>query len=57
MEALKIIAESWPIAIMVIGLAAAYVIRRSLKQVMDHSAKMDEYRAGTAAVVRQRTDD
>ena len=57
MEALKIIAESWPIAIMVIGLAAAYVIRRSLKQVMDHSAKMDEYRAGTAVVVRQRTDD
>lgn len=54
MEALRIIAGSWPIACMVVGLAAAVVVRRTLKQAMDNSQALALDRAsGNRAVVVQ----
>lgn len=54
MEALKIIAESWPIAAMVIGVSAAYVVRRSLRQRMQigHQERLDRAQGNQAVVVR-----
>lgn len=54
MEILTIIASSWPIATMVVAIAAAIVVRRSLKQSMDLTDKMNEYNINKAVVVRQR---
>ena len=56
LEFLRIIAGSWPIAAMVIGIAAAIVIRRTFKQMMDATEKQNEYRASNAVVVKQRED-
>lgn len=53
-EVLQIIAGSWPIALMVIGLAAAIVINRRLKQSMDDSQAVRDLQASQALVVRQR---
>lgn len=56
MEALKIVADSWPIAFMVLGLAAAYVIRQSLHQSIDaaHTETMDRAKGNQAVVVSER---
>lgn len=52
MEALQIVAGSWPIACMVVGLSAAVVIRRTLKQAMDNSQALALDRAnGSKSVV------
>lgn len=56
-EVLSIIASSWPITIMVVAIAAAIVVRRSLKQAMDNSDKMNEYHTKQAIVVRQRQSE
>lgn len=57
MQALQIIAGSWPIAIMVIGIATAVVVNRRLKQAMDDSQAVRDLRANQAVVVRNRDDD
>lgn len=59
MHALEIIAQSWPIAVMVVGVASAIVVRRSLKQVMDNdrAEKLDRAQGNKAVVVRSREDD
>lgn len=54
MEALRIIAASWPIAATVIGIGFAIVIRRCFKQAMDNTEKMNEYRAGSAVAVQSQ---
>jgi len=56
LEYLKVIAESWPIAVMVIGISAAIVIRRSLRQAMNNSAEIQELRASSALVVRNKDE-
>lgn len=56
-EVLQIIATSWPIAVMVIGLAAAITVRRSLKQSMDNSNEIQNIRASQSVVVRDRHSD
>lgn len=58
MEALKIVAESWPIAAMVIGLSGAYVVRRTIRQSMEigHAERMDRAQGNQAVVVRNRED-
>lgn len=53
-EGLRIVAESYPIAIMVVGIAASIVVRRSLKQSME--IRDSQYRASNAVVIRERTD-
>lgn len=59
MEALKIIAASWPIAAMVIalcGIAAGWsTIRRSMK--FSRDAQLDRAQGNQAVVVRGREDD
>ena len=56
LEYLKVIAESWPIAVMVIGVSAAIVVRRSLRQAMNNSAEIQELRASSALVVRNKDE-
>jgi hypothetical protein len=58
MEALQIVAGSWPIAVMVIGVSAAVVVRRSLKQVMDNdrAKELDRAQGNNAVVVTSRTN-
>lgn len=56
-EILNIISGSWPIAAMVIGVAAAITIRRSFKQALDNTAQQNEYRASSAVTVRNHRDD
>lgn len=59
MRALEIIADSWPIAVMVVGVCAAYVVRRSIKQVVDtnHVEAMDRQSGSRAVVVQGRHSD
>lgn len=54
MEALKIVAESWPIAVMVVGLSITTVTNRRLKQAMDDSQAVRDLRASQALTVRKR---
>lgn len=54
MEALRIIAASWPIAVMVVGVGIAVVFRRCFKQAMDNTKKMNEYRASSAVAVQSQ---
>lgn len=56
---LEIIGSSWPIAFMVIGLAAAFTVRRTLKQAMDnsHAEKLDRSQGNQAVVVRRNSDE
>lgn len=52
LQGLRIVAESWPLAAMVVGVAAAVVVRRSLRQAMDNTRAESEDRAqGNRAVV------
>jgi NADH:ubiquinone oxidoreductase subunit F (NADH-binding) len=59
MKALEIIAGSWPIAVMVVGVSIALVVRRSIKQAMDNDreAKRDRAMGNQAVVVRDRASD
>jgi hypothetical protein len=54
MEALRIVAGSWPIAAIVIGTGITFTVRRTWKQSMQlaHEEKMDQL-AGNRAVVVQ----
>jgi len=52
-EVLLIVANSWPIAVMVVGLGVCVVVRRCIKQAMDNSAEVQTVRASNAVVVRQ----
>lgn len=54
LEYLKVIASSWPLTIMVIGLAAAIVVNRRLKQAMDDSQAVRDLNASQSVVVRGR---
>lgn len=57
LEYLHVIAGSWPIAIMVVGLGTAVVVRQSFKQLMNNSRAAQIDRAqGNNAVVVQRKD-
>lgn len=56
-QVLSIIAGSWPIAIIVIGVATAVVVNRRLKQAMDDSRTIQELRVSQAVVVRNRNDE
>lgn len=56
-EVLGIIAGSWPLAVMVIGLSFAIVINRRLKQSMDDSQEVRNLNATRAVVVRDRFSD
>lgn len=51
-----VIAESWPIAVMVAAITAGIVVRRSLKQAMDNSQQVRDLRASNAVTVRERDD-
>lgn len=53
MEALKVVAESWPIAVMVVGLAAISVANRRMKQAMDDSQAVQDLRASQSTAVRR----
>jgi len=53
-EVLSIIASSWPIAAMVIGLAVTFTVRNLIKR--DYEA-VYEQRARNAVAVRQSGDD
>jgi len=55
-QVLSIIASSWPIAIMVIGIAVAIVVNQRLKQAMDDSQTIQNLKANQAVVVRNRDD-
>jgi len=54
LRALEILAGSWPIAIAVVGVTTALVVRFSLKQAMDNNReeKRDRARGNQAVVVR-----
>lgn len=55
LEGLRIVAGSWPLAVIVVGLAAAYVARRSIAQVLRNRREAEADRAhGNNAVVVQR---
>ena len=56
MEALQIVAGSWPIAAMVVGLSAAFVVRRTLRQAMNNQREKELERAqgNQAVIVRNR---
>ncbi len=56
-QTLQIIAGSWPIAIMVIGLSTAIVVNRRLKQAMDDSQAVRDLKASQSVVVRHRGND
>lgn len=53
-EVLSIVAQSWPIAFMVVGTGAAIVVNRRLKQAMDDSRAVRDMRASQAVTVRDR---
>ena len=56
MDALRIIAGSWPIAAIVIGTGTTFAVRRTLKQSMDfsHVERMDQLEGNRAVVVQPR---
>lgn len=51
-EILGIIAGSWPIAIMAVGIVTAIVVNQRLKQAMDNSQAVRDIKASQAVVVR-----
>lgn len=53
-EYLRIIATSWPIAIMVVAAVAGFVINRRIKQAQDDSAAIYNLKTKNAVVVRSR---
>jgi len=53
-EVLKIIAESWPITLMVLGLAAVWTTRYVFKRTMDDKDTVRNLNAKQAVVVRNR---
>lgn len=55
-DILVIVATSWPITVMVVGVSAAFVIRRSLKQAMDNADDVRNLRAVNSELVRARDD-
>jgi hypothetical protein len=54
MEALRIIAASWPIAVMVVGTIAGIVINSRLKQAQEDSQAVRDLRASQAVTVQSR---
>lgn len=58
LKALELVAGSWPLAVAVVGVAVAIVVRRSLKQAMDNNraVKIDRAQGNQAVVVRSRED-
>ena len=56
MEALKIIAESWPIAIMVLGVMVAGVVLYLIRWFKQSDREDKAYRSEQAVVVRNRGD-
>jgi hypothetical protein len=59
LEFFKILADSWPIAWMVLGITAAVVIRKSFKQAMDNdrAEKLDRAQGNNAVVVQNRREE
>ena len=61
MEALRIVAASWPVAAMVVGVTTGIVVRRSMYQAMnnDRLEKIERAKGNQAVVVhgRHRDDD
>lgn len=53
-EVLRIIASSWPIAIMVVGLGITIVVNRRVKQGMDDTQTLRDIRSEQAVVIRNR---
>lgn len=55
-EVLALIAGSWPIAAMVVGVTVAVVVRRCFRQVLDNSraAQIDRAQGNQSVVVAAR---
>lgn len=56
LEALLIVASSWPIAVMVVGVTGALTARYLVKRKMDqsHAENMDRAQGNRAVVVQDR---
>jgi hypothetical protein len=59
MEALRVIAGSWPIAVMVVGVTTGFFVRRTLYQTINnaHLEKLEQYNGNRAVVVGARQRD
>lgn len=57
LQYLTVIAESWPLTLMVVGIAIAIVVNRRLKQMQDDSQTLRDIRASKSVVVRDRYSD
>lgn len=56
-QVLSIVAASWPIAFMLVGITVAVIVNRRLKQAMDDSQAVRDLHASQSMVVRNRECD